>query len=122
MRLKTVLNRVHKVKGFVYQKARFVDGRIEVDVRPRKGSPPACSPCGRSGPGYDTLPTRRFRFVPRWGLAVFFVYAMRRVDCPTCGVTVEMIRKTRSGLSSPGSVKHDRRLSGMYVAICGSRT
>jgi len=91
MRLKTVLNRVHKVKGFVYQKARFVDGRIEVDVRPRKGSPPTCSGCGRSGPGYDTLPTRRFRFVPLWGLAVFFVYAMRRVDCPTCGVTVEMI-------------------------------
>lgn len=91
MRLKTVLNRVHKVKGFVYQKARFVDGRIEVDVRPRKGSHPACSGCGRSGPGYDTLPTRRFRFVPLWGLAVFFVYAMRRVDCPTCGVTVEMI-------------------------------
>jgi len=75
----------------VYQKARFVDGRIEVDVRPRKGSHPACSDCGRSGPGYDTLPTRRFRFVPLWGLAVFFVYAMRRVDCPTCGVTVEMI-------------------------------
>ncbi len=69
MRLKTVLNRVHKVKGFVYQQARFVDGWIEVEVRPRKRSRPVCSGCGQSGPGYDTLPTRRFRFVPLWGLS-----------------------------------------------------
>jgi transposase len=29
--------------------------------------------------------------VPLWGIAVFFVYAMRRVDCPSCGVTVELV-------------------------------
>jgi len=34
---------------------------------------------------------RRFQFVPLWGIAVFFVYARRRVDCPTCGVTVERV-------------------------------
>jgi transposase len=26
-----------------------------------------------------------------WGIAVFFVYTMRRVDCPTCGVKVERV-------------------------------
>jgi transposase len=29
--------------------------------------------------------------VPLWGLVVSLVYAMRRVDCPRCGVTVEMV-------------------------------
>ena len=33
MRVKTVLNRVYKVKGFVYEKTRFVGDGIEVGVR-----------------------------------------------------------------------------------------
>jgi transposase len=37
------------------------------------------------------LGERRFAFVPLWGLAVFLVYAMRRVDCSRCGVTVEAV-------------------------------
>jgi transposase len=37
------------------------------------------------------LPARRFEFVPLWGLAVFLVYAMRRVSCPSCGVKVETV-------------------------------
>ena len=40
---------------------------------------------------YDRLAPRRFEFVPLWGLRVFFLYAMRRVDCPRCGVTVERV-------------------------------
>jgi len=91
MRLKTVLNRVHKVKGFVYEKARFHGDEIEVAVRPHRRSRPICAGCGRRGPGYDTLPARRFAFVPLWALSVFLVYARRRVDCPCCGVTAELL-------------------------------
>lgn len=91
MLVKTVLNRVHKVKGFVYEKVRFNGEQIEVEVRPRKGSRPICSGCGRPGPGYDTLSSRCFAFVPLWALNVFLVYARRRVDCPRCGVTVEQV-------------------------------
>ena len=95
MQLKTILNRVEPFKSFVYGKARWVeeDGRptIEVEVHARKNGRPICSGCGRPGPGYDRLPERRFEFVPLWGIAVFFVYAMRRVDCPRCGVTVERV-------------------------------
>ena len=43
----------------------------------------------RRGPGYDRLPSRRFSFVPLWGLPMFLVYAPRRVDCPRCRVKVE---------------------------------
>ncbi len=49
MQVKTVPNRVHKVKGFVYEQIRFVRDVIEVDVRPRRGSRPYCSGCGRRG-------------------------------------------------------------------------
>ena len=64
---------------------------IEVPIKPRANSRPICSGCRRKGPGYDRLPPRRFEFVPLWQIAVFFVYAMRRVDCPRCGVTVEQV-------------------------------
>jgi transposase len=93
MQLQTILNRVHKVKGFVYEQARFNERRdgIEVTLRPRCGSRAWCAGCVRRRPGYDTLPERRFEFVPLWGLAVFLLYARRRVNCPTCGVTAELL-------------------------------
>jgi transposase len=92
--LKTILNRVQKQRGFVYGRVRLLEGsrlEIEVQVVPRKKSRPRCSGCGRKGPGYDTLPARRFEFVPLWGMAVFLVYAMRRVNCSRCGVRVESV-------------------------------
>ena len=47
---------------------------------------------GISSGGVDhCLAPRRFEFVPLWGLRVFFLYMMRRVDCPACGVTVEQV-------------------------------
>lgn len=91
MLLKSILNRVEPLKSFVYKTVRFVDGAIEAHIEPRANGRPICSGCGRKRPGYDRLPPRRFQFVPLWNIAVFFVYAMRRVDCPTCGVTVERV-------------------------------
>ena len=95
MQLKTILNRVEHFKSFVYGTARWVEGTgrptLEVEVHARKNGRTICSGCGRPGPGYDRLPERRFEFVPLWGIAVYFVYAMRRVDCRSCGVTVEQV-------------------------------
>jgi transposase len=95
VQLKTILNRVQKQRSFVYGQVRWVEmpGRlaIEVEVKPRSNSRPRCSGCGRQGPGYDTLSARRFEFVPLWGIAVFFLYAMRRVGCRACGVKVEAV-------------------------------
>ena len=64
---------------------------LEIELRPRLNSRPICSGCGQKRPGYDTLGTRRFEHVPLWGILVFFIYTMRRVDCPKCGVKVEQI-------------------------------
>lgn len=92
MNLKTILNRCHRFSGFVYGEARFVDDSIHVDIRPRKGSKPVCSKCGRKGSIYDTARTpRAFEFVPLWGFAVALWYFMRRVDCNGCGVTTERV-------------------------------
>ena len=94
MQLKTILNRVQKHSAFVYAETRFVEGEpveLEIDIRARRGSRAVCAGCGRRGPTYDRLSPRRFQFVPLWGILVFFVYAMRRVDCARCGVTVERV-------------------------------
>ena len=95
MHIQTILNRVQKLKGFVYGQARLVDSKhgpaLEIPLRPRQGSRAVCSGCGRKAPGYDTLAPRRFEFIPFWGLLVYFVYAMRRVQCPRCGVKVERV-------------------------------
>jgi transposase len=95
MQLKTILNRVEPFKSFVYGKAKWVEGTgrptLEVALDARKNGRAICSGCGRPGPGYDRLPERRFEFVPLWGIAVCFVYALRRVDCPSCGVTAERV-------------------------------
>lgn len=95
MLVKSILNRIQLHHGFVYGAVNFVDTAkrllLEIEIRPRKGSRPVCSVCKSAGPGYDTLPGRRFEFVPLWGIAVFFLYAMRRVDCPRCGIKVEQV-------------------------------
>ena len=95
MQLKTILNRLEHFKSFVYGEARWVQDAscptIEVMIEPRKNGRLICSGCDQVRPGYDRLPPRYFEFVPLWGIVVYFVYAMRRVDCPTCGVTVEQV-------------------------------
>jgi transposase len=95
MLLKTILNRVAPQKSFVYREITWLDlGKklaLEVQIEPRSNSRPICSSCHRKRPGYDRLPARRFEFVPLWQIAVYFVYSMRRVDCPTCGCVVEEV-------------------------------
>lgn len=95
MQLKTILNRCHKFKSFVYGNIQFVESKekpcLEVEVLPRSNSKPLCSSCCRPAPLYDRLTERRFEFVPMWGFAVFFLYVMRRVNCSTCGVKVEQV-------------------------------
>ncbi|MDZ7759630.1 MAG: hypothetical protein U5L00_05190 [Desulfovermiculus sp.] len=95
MLIKSILNRIQPQRGFVYGSVRWSGqcGRpaLTIELRPRRGNRPVCSGCDRPAPGYDRLAQRRFEFVPMWGIAVFFLYAMRRVDCPRCGVKVERV-------------------------------
>lgn len=130
MLVKTLLNRVHPVKGFVYEKDALATDpgqpsgvRIEAHLRPRKGSAGLCSGCGQHGPTYDTQPERRFDFVPLWGIAVVLVYALRRIDCRQCGVKIETVPWAAPGSKSPRTLaftlflaRWARRLSWQEVA------
>ena len=100
--LKTLLNRVERLDGFVYESSRIskpAGGRtgrqparastIEIGLRAHHRRLGTCSQCRAPAPGYDRLPERRFQFVPLWGLSAFFVYAPRRLECGRCGIHVE---------------------------------
>jgi transposase len=100
MQLKTLLNHVESYKGFVFQTAKLCKSfgdtdfdceSIVIPILPRKNSRPYCSGCGVRGPGYDTLTQRLFDYLPILGVCVYFAYARRRVDCPRCGVTAELL-------------------------------
>ena len=95
MHIRSILNHVEELKGFVYESEKFIASgdrpTLDVVVRPRKGCQGYCGACGKKGPTYDTGDPRRFQYLPMWGILVFFVYCMRRINCKTCGVTTELI-------------------------------
>lgn len=95
MQLKVILNRIQKQPGFVYETFDLYERGdrliLDIEIRARDHGRAVCSGCGQRRPGYDRLPRRRFEFIPFWGILVFFVYALRRVNCPKCGVKVERV-------------------------------
>ena len=107
MHIKTILNRLEKQPGFIYDTCKWRDHgppTLVITLRPQAGSKPICSKCGQRRPGYDTLRVWSFAFVPLWGIPVFFLYALRRVQCPACGVKVEKLpwAAEKSHLSAAG--------------------
>ena len=96
MLVKTILNRCHKFKSFVYGETYWGKKKnkdcIFAEIFPRKNSHPVCSKCHKEASGYDTSSEpREFHFVPLWGYPVLFLYRMRRVQCPSCGIKVEEV-------------------------------
>jgi transposase len=92
--LKTILREVHPIKGFVYQSVTRDPVRpkaFRVQIAERQGCWGICSGCGKKGPGYDRQPERQWDFIPLWGMIVFLVYALRRIDCSKCGPTIERV-------------------------------
>lgn len=96
MHVESILRRLQPHPGFVYSKVEWsgtgAGAALHVHLRPRKGARGVCSGCGKRRRGYDTSRApRSFTFVPLWAIPVLFVYSMRRVECPACGVTVELV-------------------------------
>ncbi|MDE3100221.1 MAG: ISL3 family transposase [Verrucomicrobiota bacterium] len=93
MEVKMILNRIQHFAGFVYRDVRLCTRRgrlrIEVDLQSHRGHRGRCSKCRRPCPGYDRLPQRSWLLVPLWGIAVWFLYAPRRLECPQDGIVVE---------------------------------
>lgn len=92
MQLKTILNRIERHSSFVYGDPTIEGNVLLFPIRPRANGRPVCSGCNKLCGTYDTArEPRRFQFIPLWGIVVFFLYAMRRVNCPSCGVKVESV-------------------------------
>jgi transposase len=127
MQLKTILNRVTDYKSFVFGKVTWLENSVtpavEVQIIPRRNGLQICSGCGQVRPGYDKMAEpRRFEFVPLWGIMVYFVYRMRRVQCPDCGIKVERVpwAEGKSSLTTEYQwflARWARRMSWKDVAV-----
>jgi len=95
MLLRTILNSIHPIKGFVYGAVRFRGTgdfkALIIRLRPRLGSKGRCPHCMMKCPGYDKQAYRLFQFIPLWNIPVYLEYSRRRLDCPTHGVVVEYL-------------------------------
>ncbi|RMD59651.1 hypothetical protein D6833_11125 [Candidatus Parcubacteria bacterium] len=103
MLIETLVRKTLDVKDHrVAAVAQTEEGLLATLERKKRRRLP-CSGCGCRGKVYDTLPVRRWRHLPLWGIPVFIAYAPRRVDCPRCGVKVERIPwgPSKSPLSLP---------------------
>lgn len=73
MRIVTLLNRMHPLKGFVYEDVDCISDRegekpdvLTVRLREDRRRRGRCGKCGKPGPCHDHLTTWAFRFVPLW--------------------------------------------------------
>jgi transposase len=133
MQLKTILNSITDYKSFVFGKIWTERETPEqqyviVEIKPRKNGKGICSECGKPCPTYDTTPEHRWwEFVPLWAIPVYFVYRMRRVDCPEHGVVTEKVpwsdgKHTQTVEQRQFLANWARRLSWSEVAACFGTT
>jgi len=128
IQFKTLLNKVHRFKSFVYHSVRMNGegnkARIIAEIIPRANAKPRCSGCGEPRPGYDRMRRpREFEFIPVWNIPVSLSYTMRRVDCPTCGIKVEAVPWAQGKHACCDVYRHflaswARRLSWKETAAC----
>lgn len=90
MRSTSLLRKLLAIKGVIVNDFKIEEGSLLIEVRPAWRLA-RCSKCGQVRGGYDVLPARRWRHLDFAGVQVFLRYALRRVDCPDCGVVVERV-------------------------------
>ena len=91
MRASTLLRRLLGVSCLFVEGVRFEGEVMVVAVKPRRRTA-RCAQCERLRPGYDRLPTRRWRHLGLGSLRIELEYAPRRVSCARCGgVRVEAV-------------------------------
>jgi transposase len=91
MRATTLLGKILGLKQTRILEATFDDFGLVIDVAPTTRVP-YCSSCERRVRAvHDRYEGRRWRHLDLAALRVWLRYTMRRVDCPRCGVVVELV-------------------------------
>lgn len=92
MRATTLLGKILGLKMTRILSATFEEEvGLTVDIAPTTRVP-YCSSCGRRVRAvYDRYEGRRWRHLDLAALRVWLRYTMRRVNCPRCGVVVELV-------------------------------
>jgi transposase len=91
MRATTLLTEILGLKETKVLGLEFVPDGLVVEVKPRQRRA-RCSGCTRKVRGlYDRRDGRRWRHLSLAGLDVWVRYDVRRVECPRCGVRVELV-------------------------------
>ena len=68
MLIESIVRKTLGINRHRVEKVAQEDGRLVVYLTPDKRFQLLCSACGLKGPGYDTLPQRRWQHVPLWGI------------------------------------------------------
>lgn len=91
MRATTLLTTVLGIKFTRVTSVEFTPDGLICDVEPTTEIP-CCGGCGRRvRKVYDQRKPRLWRHLDLAGMSLEFRYAPRRLRCPTCGVTTEMV-------------------------------
>lgn len=91
MRVTTLFRKLVAVTSlFFVTRVSLGAGGLILYVRPCRRKP-RCSRCGEVAPGYDTRPICHWRHLALGRLVIWFAYAPRRVECPSCGVLTEEV-------------------------------
>jgi len=101
MRATTLLRGVLGLKHTRVLRFRLTETALVLAVKPAKRSS-FCSGCGCRAPRYDRR-LRTWRHLDVWGVTTELEYEAWRVDCPRCGVTIEMVpwADAQSGFTRP---------------------
>ena len=96
MELITILNRCHRFRGFVCQRARFSPDQksIEGSVRPRKGSAAICSRCHQPAPVMTNWPSGASSSSPSGDFS--------SSSCTPCAASIAGVGRHRRRRSSLG--------------------
>jgi transposase len=96
MRATTLLNTILGIKYTSVVGLVFDDEGLVATVRPTT-TVPLCSGCGRPCRKVYDARERRWRHLDLAGMKLHLRYAIRRVDCPRCSVTVELVPWAEAG-------------------------
>jgi transposase len=111
VRATTLLNRVIDIKYTRIVDVHFEDDELRVDVEPTTRRA-MCSGCGRRVDSLYDARERSWRHLDLAGTKTVLQYRIRRVDCPRCGVTVEMVPWAEAG----SWFTHDFEQTAAYLA------